>query len=61
MNILVAFVLKYYEDVHDSYSNFKKMDENIYEILEVPRDAKDSEIKAKYRELSLKWYLHFIK
>eukprot|EP00375_Theileria_parva_P002526 XP_765204.1 hypothetical protein [Theileria parva strain Muguga] len=56
MNILVAFVLKYYEDVHDSYSNFKKMDENIYEILEVPRDAKDSEIKAKYRELSLKWH-----
>ncbi|XP_952078.1 uncharacterized protein TA14295 [Theileria annulata] len=54
--LLLAFVLKYYEDVHDSYSNFKKMDENIYEILEVSRDAKDSEIKAKYRELSLKWH-----
>ncbi|UKK01908.2 molecular chaperone protein DnaJ [Theileria orientalis] len=54
--LIVAFVLKYYEDVHGSYSNFKKTNVDIYSVLEVSKDAKEPEIKAKYRELSLKWH-----
>ncbi|BAM40363.1 molecular chaperone protein DnaJ [Theileria orientalis strain Shintoku] len=54
--LVVTFVFKYYEDVHGSYSNFKKTNVDIYSVLEVPKDAKEPEIKAKYRELSLKWH-----
>lgn len=54
--VIVAFVLKYYEDVHSINSRFIKVDVDIYKVLGVPKDAKEAEIRAKYRELSLKWH-----
>lgn len=54
--VLVAFVLKYYGDVHALNSRFIKVNVDIYKVLGVAKDANEVEIRTKYRELSLKWH-----